>query len=155
MGGLRASCTATTTTFYLNGLPGWIVRATTLILPQSTSYTLTFYMARLKSTVCLPTNMYNMDEKGVMIGVTGRSKQVFSRRQWEEMEVRESLQDGSREWITVVAAVSAAGIGCLRQSFFLALPTHSNQPGWTTARQANTPFFSPQPRQVGATTTLD
>jgi hypothetical protein len=34
---------------------------------------------------------------------------VFSRRQWEKREVRESLQDGSREWITVVAAVSVAG----------------------------------------------
>jgi hypothetical protein len=29
----------------------------------------------------LPTNMYNMDEKGVMIGVTGHSKRVFSRHQ--------------------------------------------------------------------------
>jgi hypothetical protein len=57
----------------------------------------------------MPANTYNMDEKGFMIGITGRSKRVFSRRQWEKREVRESLQDGSREWITVVAAVSAAG----------------------------------------------
>jgi hypothetical protein len=45
----------------------------------------------------LPANTYNMDEKGFMIGVTGRSKRVFSRRQWEKKEVRESLQDGSCE----------------------------------------------------------
>jgi hypothetical protein len=46
-------------------------------------------------------------------------------------------------------------INCFQQSFFLALPTHSNQPGWTTSRQANTTFFLPQPLQAEATTTLD
>jgi hypothetical protein len=34
---------------------------------------------------------------------------VFSQRQWKKREVCKSLQDGSRKWITVVAAVSAAG----------------------------------------------
>jgi hypothetical protein len=57
----------------------------------------------------LPTNMYNMDEKSIMIGVTSHSKQVFSQCQWEKREVWESLQNESREWITVIAAVSAAG----------------------------------------------
>jgi AraC-like DNA-binding protein len=54
-------------------------------------------------------NTYNMDEKGFMIGVTGRSKRVFSKRQWERKEVRNTLQDGSREWITLLAAVCADG----------------------------------------------
>lgn len=40
---------------------------------------------------------YNMDEKGFMISVTGRSKRVFSKRMWEKKEVRTTLQDGSRE----------------------------------------------------------
>jgi hypothetical protein len=30
-----------------------------------------------------PHNRYNMNEKGFMIGVTGRSKRVFSQLQWE------------------------------------------------------------------------
>ena len=38
-----------------------------------------------------PRNTYNMDEKGFLIGVTGRSKRVFTRRQWEKKEVRASL----------------------------------------------------------------
>jgi hypothetical protein len=42
-----------------------------------------------------PCNMYNMNEKGFMIGVTGRSKQVFSRAQWESKQVCAALQDGS------------------------------------------------------------
>jgi hypothetical protein len=41
-----------------------------------------------------PHNTYNMDEKGFMIGVTTRSKRVFSQRQWERKEVRAALQDG-------------------------------------------------------------
>jgi hypothetical protein len=56
-----------------------------------------------------PHNTYNMDEKGFMIGVTTRSKRVFSRRQWERKEVRAALQDGSREWITLLATVCADG----------------------------------------------
>jgi hypothetical protein len=54
-----------------------------------------------------PRHCYNMDEKGFMIGVTGRSKRVFTRRQWEKKAVRASLQDGSREWITLLATVCA------------------------------------------------
>ena len=50
-----------------------------------------------------------MDEKGFMIGIAGRSKRVFSRRMWEKGEVRASLQDGNREWITLLACVCADG----------------------------------------------
>jgi uncharacterized protein YndB with AHSA1/START domain len=56
-----------------------------------------------------PHNTYNMDEKGFMIGVTTRSKRVFSRRQWERKEVTAALQDGSREWVTLLATVCADG----------------------------------------------
>ena len=56
-----------------------------------------------------PRHTYNMDEKGFIIGVTGRSKRVFSRQMWERKEVQASLQDGSREWITLLAAVCADG----------------------------------------------
>jgi transposase-like protein len=56
-----------------------------------------------------PHNTYNMNEKGFMIGVTTRPKRVFSRRQWERKEVRAALQDGSREWVTLLATVCADG----------------------------------------------
>ena len=52
---------------------------------------------------------YNMDEKGIMIGVVGRSKRIFSKRKWEKKEVRASLQDSNREWITLLACVYADG----------------------------------------------
>jgi hypothetical protein len=57
----------------------------------------------------LPHNSYNMDEKGFMIGVIGNSKRVFTRDQWERKEVTAALQDGSREWITTIAAICADG----------------------------------------------
>ena len=53
--------------------------------------------------------VYNMDEKGFMIGVLGRSKRVFSKRMWVRKEVKALIQDGNREWITVLACVCADG----------------------------------------------
>jgi hypothetical protein len=50
-----------------------------------------------------------MDEKGFLIGLIGRSKRIFSRRMWEKGEVRASLQDGSREFLTLLACICANG----------------------------------------------
>jgi hypothetical protein len=48
---------------------------------------------------------YNLDEKGFIIVVTSRAKDVFSRRMWEKKEVRATLQDENRAWITLLACV--------------------------------------------------
>jgi hypothetical protein len=56
-----------------------------------------------------PEHTYNMDEKGFAIGVLGRSKRIFSRRQYEKKEVRQARQDGSREWVSLLAAICADG----------------------------------------------
>jgi hypothetical protein len=63
----------------------------------------------MKDHEILPHNRYNMDEKGFMIGQIGRSKRTFTRAQWEKREVTANLQDGSRQWITTIAAVCADG----------------------------------------------
>ena len=54
-------------------------------------------------------NVYNMDEKGFMIGTIGRSKRVFSKQSWDAKSVRQAIQDGSREWITVLGCCCADG----------------------------------------------
>jgi hypothetical protein len=54
-------------------------------------------------------HIYNMDEKGFLVGITTRSKRVFSKQLWERKEVTEALQDGSREWITLLACICADG----------------------------------------------
>ena len=48
-----------------------------------------------------------MDKKGFIIGILARSKRVFSKPKWERKEVTEALQDGSREWLTVIACTCA------------------------------------------------
>lgn len=65
--------------------------------------------SKIKEYDIRPENSYNMDEKGFLIGVIGRAKRLFSRRQWEKKEVTAALQDGNREWITVLAAVCGDG----------------------------------------------
>jgi hypothetical protein len=57
----------------------------------------------------LPRNIFNMDEKGFLIGLTGRSKRIFSKRMWEKGEVKDAIQDGSREFLTLIACICADG----------------------------------------------
>jgi hypothetical protein len=54
-------------------------------------------------------NIYNMDEKGFMLGILTRSKRVFSRSLYEEGKIKAHIQDGSREWIMLLACICADG----------------------------------------------
>jgi hypothetical protein len=54
-----------------------------------------------------PRHTYNMDEKGFLTGVIGRSKRIFSKAMWDRGEVKSALQDGNREWMTILACVCA------------------------------------------------
>ena len=56
-----------------------------------------------------PRNTYNMDEKGCMIGVIGRSKRVFSKAVYEITGRAKVIQDGNRDWVTTIACVCADG----------------------------------------------
>ena len=72
---------------------------------------------------------YNMDEKGFMIGVTSRTKHVFSRRMWEKKEVKATIQDGNRAWITLIACVCADG-SPLPPSLLYESANSTIQSGW-------------------------
>lgn len=52
---------------------------------------------------------YNIDEKGFLIGITTRTKHVFSRRMWEKGEVKATLRDGNCAWVTLIACVCGDG----------------------------------------------
>jgi hypothetical protein len=54
-----------------------------------------------------PCNIYNMNEKGFLMGIISCSKRIFSKQLWEHKEVNQALQDGSRKWITLLACVCA------------------------------------------------
>jgi hypothetical protein len=102
-----------------------------------------------------PRNTYNMDKKGFLIGVASRSKRVFTRRQWKKKEVRASLQDGSREWITLLATVCADGKVLPPGLIYQSTNSTSNQPGLTLSTPENTRSLSPHLPRVGAIMTLD
>jgi len=53
----------------------------------------------------LLSNMYNMDEKGFMVGVVSRCKVICKKGRRTTNLVR----DGSREWVTVIEYVSGDG----------------------------------------------
>jgi hypothetical protein len=56
-----------------------------------------------------PEHTYNMDEKGFMIGAVGRQKRIFSKRLFKKKQFKQMLQDGNREWISLLACVCANG----------------------------------------------
>jgi hypothetical protein len=64
---------------------------------------------KMKEYNVLPGQIYNMDEKGFMIGVTGRSKRVFDKGLYGQKGVTAAVQDGNREWVTVIACVCSDG----------------------------------------------
>lgn len=47
--------------------------------------------------------MYNMDEKGFLIGVAQKSKRIFSRQLLEAGTLGNTQQDGNREWVTAIS----------------------------------------------------
>ena len=54
-------------------------------------------------------NMYNMDEKGFMIGQIQRSHRIFTRDTYQDKNLIKAGQDGNREWITCLATICADG----------------------------------------------
>jgi hypothetical protein len=50
-----------------------------------------------------------MDEKGFLLGVVTKSKRVFSKSVYKRGKLRSYIQDGNREWITLVACICADG----------------------------------------------
>ena len=56
-----------------------------------------------------PRHIYNMDEKGFLIGILLRIKRIFSKWRYEEGGIKQIIQDGNCEWITTIACICADG----------------------------------------------
>ena len=56
-----------------------------------------------------PLHIFNMDEKGFQLGRIGRSKRIFSKALYEQKGLRQALEDGLSEWITVMACICSDG----------------------------------------------
>lgn len=57
----------------------------------------------------LPEHTYNMDEKGFLLGRTTKAKRIFPKDRKASDKLPGAGQDGSREWITVVATICGDG----------------------------------------------
>ena len=53
--------------------------------------------------------MYNVDEKGFLIRIRSKIRRIMSRDTYEQGRCCQSVQDRSREFITLITYVSALG----------------------------------------------
>jgi hypothetical protein len=107
------------------------------------NYSLYFDMLELKIAEknIQPEQTYNMDEKGFIIGRTGKQKRVFSRTSWGNKGFRQALEDGNREWVTLIACVSAFGVA-LPPGLIMASDSGNVQDAWVRdIKQSKHPVF--------------
>jgi hypothetical protein len=101
-----------------------------------------------------PEQTYNMDEKGFMIGRIGRQKRVFSRTSWGNKRFRQALEDGNREWGTIIACVSTSGVA-LPPGLIMASDSGNVQDAWVRdIKQSKHRVFVTVTQSGRSTTTL-
>jgi hypothetical protein len=82
-----------------------------------------------------PIHIFNMDEKGFQLGRVGRTNRVFDKKLYESKGVRQPLEDGSSEWITVVACICSDG-NALSPTLIFQGANGAVQSSWVDAIQA-------------------
>ena len=56
-----------------------------------------------------PSNIWNFDEKGFLIGLIQKTLRIIPIKSLKKGRIRGALQDGNREFISLLAYISAAG----------------------------------------------
>jgi hypothetical protein len=72
-----------------------------------------------------------------MLGAVGRSKRIFSKASYEDRKRRNTIQDGSREWITLLACICADG-SYLEPALIYKSKSGSIQDSWLQALDPET-----------------
>jgi hypothetical protein len=74
-------------------------------------YTLYFELLsrKLQEYDLRPEDIYNMDEKGFLIGILAKGLRIFSKQKYKNGGLKQRIQDGNREWITSIACICADG----------------------------------------------
>jgi len=65
--------------------------------------------AKITQNDIQPYNIYNTDEKGFLLGILQKIKRILTRVHADSGKLQGSGQDGSREWITLVACICMDG----------------------------------------------
>ncbi|SMR48600.1 unnamed protein product [Zymoseptoria tritici ST99CH_1E4] len=76
-----------------------------------------------------PCNTYNMDEKGFLIGMLQKTRRIFTKKHYLSERLIGNMQDGSREWITLIATICADGT-CLPPALIYKAVTGNIQSSW-------------------------
>jgi len=73
--------------------------------------------------------MYNMDEKGFLVGCLIKLFRIFSKKAWEDGHLNGAGQDGNRNWITILATICADGT-YIPPAIIYPLEGSDIQPNW-------------------------
>ena len=65
-------------------------------------------------------DMFNMDEKGFLIGYLTKARRIFTKQALESKRILGPAQDGNRKWITCLATICADGLWLLPGLIFKA-----------------------------------
>lgn len=79
-----------------------------------------------------PENQYNMDEKGFMVGVNTKQRRIFNKEAYNKGTVLGAVQDGNREWISILATICADGT-FLPPAILYESQSGDLQPSWVDA----------------------
>jgi hypothetical protein len=80
-------------------------------------------------------HIFNIDEKGFQLGQVSRTNRVFNKKLYESKGVRQALEDGSSEWITVMACICSDG-SALSPTLIFQGANGAVQSSWVNAVQA-------------------
>jgi hypothetical protein len=81
-----------------------------------------------------PHNCYNMDEKGFLIGHLQKVKRIFPKALMKKQKLLGAGQDGSREWITLLATICADGSSLPPALIYKAVQVENQASGVRLAR---------------------
>jgi hypothetical protein len=67
-------------------------------------------------------NIYNVNKKGLLIGIGIKMRRIMSWETYKKGKCRQSAYDRSREFITLIACISALGIAILPVLLYKGVP---------------------------------
>ena len=98
-----------------------------------------------------PKNVYNMDEKGFLIGVLQKTKRVYDINVLRSGKLIGAGQDGNREWITLIGSICMDGSYPPPQSSIRPIPETFRIPGLIISTLKNITASSHRPQRAGQT----
>ncbi|KAL1581768.1 hypothetical protein WHR41_09514 [Cladosporium halotolerans] len=104
--------------------------------PENFEYWFSTIAGKIEQYSIEAQNIYNMDEKGFLIGSLTKAKRIFTKQWFENQRLLGNTQDGGREWITIIATICADGTA-LPPSLIYMAKTGDIQDSWVQDLEAD------------------